>query len=253
VASGTSAAGATRGLRLADLTWIEAERAFARDPIVVIPIGAGAKELGPHLRLDNDLRMADAFAARVLAAADVVIAPTLPYHFYPAFVDYPGSTTLRFETARDLVVDVVRSLAHHGPRRFYALNTGLSTLAPLEAAREIVASEGIALSFTDLSRALAPVEQALLDQEAGTHADEGETSMMLALAPDRVDMSRAVRDIHDRRGPKLTRDPDALGRYSPSGVYGDATLASREKGEALVAAVVRAILADLDAMKTEGA
>jgi len=44
-------------------------------------------------------------------AADVVLAPTIPYHFYPAFVEYPGSTTLRLETARDLVVDVCRSLA----------------------------------------------------------------------------------------------------------------------------------------------
>lgn len=240
-----------RGTRLADLTWLEAERALGADAIVVLPLGAGAKEHGPHLRLDNDLRMAEALAARVLEAADVVVAPALAYHHYPAFVEYPGSTTLRAETARDLVVDVVRSLAHHGPRRFYVLNTGISTLRPLAAARDALASEGIVLRFTDLSRALAAVEREVCAQTAGTHADEAETSMMLVLAPERVDMTKAVRDVHEKRGPLLTRDPAATtGLYSPSGVYGDATLATRAKGERLVAALLAAIVEDLAELRS---
>lgn len=236
--------------RLANLTWVEAERVLTRDVIVVLPLGAAAKEHGPHLRLDNDLRLAEGLTERVLAetAVSVVIAPTLPYHFYPAFVDYPGSTTLRPETARDLVVDICRSLARHGPRRFYVLNTGISTVRPLEAARDDLAQSGIVLRFTDLGKALAPAERAVLQQDAGTHADEGETSMMLVLAPNRVEMGKAVRDIHEKKSPKLTRDPNTPGLYSPSGVYGDATLATRDKGEKLVQAVVSAVLADLQAL-----
>ena len=84
-----------------DLTWLEAERALGPNTIVVLPIGAAAKEHGPHLRLDNDERLAEGYA-RLLAGhdrlTDVVIAPTLTYHFYPAFAEYPGSTTLRLET-----------------------------------------------------------------------------------------------------------------------------------------------------------
>ena len=91
-----------RGTVLADLTWVEAERRLTPDTVVVIPLGAEAKEHGPHLRLDNDARLAAYFRDRILAAADVVVAPTVNYHFYPAFVEYPGSTHLRFETARDL-------------------------------------------------------------------------------------------------------------------------------------------------------
>lgn len=237
-----------RGVVLADLTWIDAEKALSPEAIVVLPLGAAAKEHGPHLRLDNDLRMAEALTARVVRARAVVVAPALTYHHYPAFVDYPGSTTLREETARDLVVDVVRSLAHHGPRRFYVLNTGISTRAPLAAAAEVVAKDGIVLRFTDLGGALRAAEKATLAQPAGTHADEGETSMMLVLAPERVDMTRAVRDIHDRKSFRLTRDPNAPDLYSPTGVYGDATLATAEKGEALVGALVARILADLDAL-----
>ncbi len=243
--------GTRRGIVLADLTWLEAERILTPDTVVVIPLGAGAKEHGPHLRLDNDLRLAERLADRVLAAAYVVVAPSLPYHFYPAFVDYPGSTTLRFGTARDLVVDVCRSLAHHGPRRFYVLNTGLSTMRPLvEAATVLAAEDGIALRFTDLSVALAPFERSLLQQTAGSHADEAETSMMLALSPQRVDMTKAVRDIHEKKPPKFTRDQTAPGLYSASGVYGDATLATREKGDALVDGLLQAILQDLKALET---
>ncbi len=238
-----------RGSVLAELTWLEAEKVLTREAIVVLPLGAAAKEHGPHLRLDNDLRMADGLVRRVLAERDVVVAPALTYHHYPAFVDYPGSTTLREETARDLVIDIVKSLAHHGPRRFYVLNTGISTRAPLAAASEALAREGIVLRFTDLGGALRDAERATLAQPAGTHADEGETSMMLVLAPERVDMSRAVRDIHERKSFRLTRDPSQDALYSPTGIYGDPTLATRAKGEVLVDALVRAILSDLDALR----
>ena len=107
-------------MRLADLTWLEAEAALARDPLIVLPIGAAAKEHGPHLRLDNDLRLAEYWVDRLEHEIGdrILVAPTLAYHFYPAFVEFPGSTSLRVESARDLTVDVVRSFARHGARRF---------------------------------------------------------------------------------------------------------------------------------------
>lgn len=234
---------------LADLTWLEAEMLLTKDAIVVLPIGAGAKEHGPHLRLDNDLRLADYWAKHLRARApDVVIAPTIAYHFYPAFVEYPGSTTLRLETARDMVVDIVRSIARHGPRRFYALNTGVSTIRALEPARELLAREDVTLHFTDVIAALAPIEEELGEQEGGTHADELETSLMLVIAPDRVDMSKAVKDYVPRTEhtkPGLTRDPNGGGTYSPTGVWGDPTLATRAKGERVAAAFVEALVRDI--------
>ena len=121
-----------RGVLLEDLTWVEAESVLKPDTVVVIPIGAESKEHGPHLRLKNDFLLAEYPKRRVLESADVVVAPTVNYHYYPAFGEYPGSTTLRLETARDLLVDICRSLARHGPKRFYALNTGVSTLRALK-------------------------------------------------------------------------------------------------------------------------
>lgn len=250
-ASSAPPAAAARAALLEDLTWQQAEAVLTPDTVVVLPLGAASKEHGPHLRLDNDLRMADYLKRRVLAAppARVVVAPTLGYGFYPAFVSYPGATSLRLETARDLVVDVCRGLARFGPRRFYVLNTGVSTLRALRPAAEVLAQDGITLAYLDLIAALGPIEKQVAQQEGGTHADEIETSMMLYIAPERVDLGRAVRDYHPQRPGGFTRDPGAAtGTYSPTGTWGDPTLATREKGARVVEHLVGVVAAQIRAL-----
>jgi creatinine amidohydrolase len=238
------------GILLQDLTWKEAETALTPDAVVVIPIGAEAKEHGPHLKLRNDFTIAEYLKRRVLERSAVIVAPTLNYHYYPAFVDYPGSTTLRLETARDMAVDICRSLARFGPRRFYALNTGVSTVRALRPAVEILAAEGILLRFTNISTIVEDVEKKVQQQEGGTHADELETSMMLYIDPQSVDMKKAVKDYHPGESP-LSRVPDPKRTYSASGIYGDATLATREKGRVIVEAMVERLLEEIaDLRKT---
>ncbi len=246
---GAGRASSRPGVVLEDVTWMDAEKLLGADTVVVLPVGAASKEHGPHLRLSNDWLLADAFRRRLAETRSVVVAPIVGYNFYPAFTSYPGSTTLRLETARDVVVDVCRSLARYGPRRFYALNTGLSTMRALEPAARTLAAEGILLTYTDWAGALRDTERAVCSQGAGTHADESETSLMLALAPGSVDMSKAVRDVHEQRPGGLVRSPELPGTYSPTGVYGDATLATREKGEKLAAAVMRALEHDVDELR----
>jgi len=212
------------------------------DTVIVIPIGAESKEHGPHLKLKNDWLLAEYFKCAIMKRAAVVIAPTVNYHYYPPFIEYPGSTTLRLETARDLLVDICRSLARFGPRKFYALNTGVSTMTPLELTAEILADEGIDFRYTDMLKLIDPVEAEVKRQKGGTHADEIETSMMLFIAPASVDMSKAVHDYHPSAKGGLTRNPKGEGSYSASGIYGDATLATRQKGEIVVRAVIDGIL-----------
>jgi len=239
-----------KGILLQDLTWLEAEKVLTPQTIVVIPLGAAAKEHGPHLLLKNDLILAEYFTERVRQEANVVIAPTLNYHFYPSFVEYPGSTSLQLNTARDLVIDIVRSLARFGPTKFYVLNTGISTVRALNPARDTLAAEGITLRFTDL-KSIEAVESKIKQQEGGTHADEIETSMILYMKPDAVDMSKAVKD-YSPSGRGLTRDPNnKTGTYSPSGVWGDATLATVEKGKIVTEALVKEILKDIEKLRAE--
>ncbi len=217
------APGPVAGMRLGDMPWTEAEKLLGPDRVVVLPLGAGSKEHGPHLLLGNDQLLADGLAARVLQSRPVAMLPTLTYGFYPAFLEYPGSVSLSFETQRDVVMQVARSIARYGPRRFYVLNTGVSTARPLKAAAEALAGEGILMRFTDIVQAGGAAEAAVRQEKTGTHADEIETP--------------------------LTRDPaSATGHVSPSGVFGDPTLADWRKGREVSEAIVSAVLADIDTL-----
>ena len=237
------------GIQLEELTWVEAEKVLTPATVVVIPLGAESKEHGPHLKLKNDFILAEYLKGRVRERAAVVIAPTINYSYYPAFVEYPGSTSLRLETARDMIVDICRGLARFGPRRFYVLNTGVSTNRALAPAAEILAADGILMRYTDLLKVMEPVEKEVSRQEGGTHADEIETSMVLYMSPGDADMPKAVKDFHPGKG-GLTRDPKKEGMtYSPSGVFGDATLATREKGSIVTEALVEAIVGEVEALR----
>lgn len=246
IAATPAAAQSRPGILLENLTWMEAEKILTPATVVVIPLGAAAKEHGPHLKLNNDWLIADYLKNRILAGADVAVAPTITYSYYPAFIHYPGSTSLSAETARDVVVQIVKTLAAYGPRRFYIANTGISTVEPLQQARDQLARDGIRMSFTNLTEVLRAVEREVSKQEGGTHADEIETSMMLYIAPSMVDMSKAVKDYSGpSRGRPLVRDSTMQGTYSPTGTRGDPTLATRAKGERVVEALVSGILKDI--------
>ena len=235
-----------KGILLEDLTWQEAEARLRPETIVVIPIGAASKEHGPHLKLKNDWLLAEYLKGEVIQSAEVLVAPTVNYNYYPAFLEYPGSVSLRLETARDLMVDICRSLACYGPQRFYALNTGISSIRPLKLAAKILANEGVQLRYTDLPKITESFAAEIKQQEGGTHADEIETSMTLFIAPSTVDMSKAVKDFHPSPAGGLTRNPKGEGAYSASGIYGDATLATRETGETLVRVAVAGILKEIE-------
>jgi creatinine amidohydrolase len=244
-----SQAAPARGVVLEDLTWLEAEKILKPETVVVIPLGAASKEHGPHLKLKNDLILAEYLKRRVQERAAVVIAPTVNYGYYPAFVEYPGSTGLSLETSRDMFVEICRGLARFGPKRFYVLNTGVSTVRALAPAAEILAMEGILLRYTNVLEITKAVEKEVCRQEGGTHADEVETSMILYMSPSDCDMAKAVKDYHPGKG-GLTRDPKKEGMtYSASGVFGDATLATKEKGRIVTEALVEATLREIEELR----
>jgi creatinine amidohydrolase len=232
-----------KSVRLDSLTWVEADSAFKSYAVILIPLGARTKEHGPHLPLKNDYVMAEYLTARVAAEAPVVVMPTLQYGYYPAFLEYPGSVSIDAATFKSFVEDICLSMNGYGFRKFYVLNTGISTLRPLKAAADELAARGIVLRYLNLLDVDAALPAGLLREEGGTHADEEETSIMLYIAPGLVDMSKAVKDYDarpDRKG--LTRDPNGSGSYSPTGIWGDPTLATREKGRVIVEATVREIV-----------
>ena len=228
---------------LENLTWVEAEKALKGYDVALIALGARTKEHGPHLALKNDYVLAEYLMRRVADEVPVVVLPTLQYGYYPAFLEYPGSISIGAETFKNVVMDICRSMHGHGMNKFYVLNTGVSTIGPLAEAEKELAALGITLRSLNILEVDDKLPAGLLKQEGGTHADESETSMMLYIAPETVDMSKAAKDFDPRPGRRgLTPDPLGKGNYSPTGVYGDPTLATKEKGRVIVEATVAEIV-----------
>jgi creatinine amidohydrolase len=241
---------APKGRLLSRMSWVDAKAALTPETVVVIPVGAESKEHGPHLPLDTDFRQAEYFKNRILVEADVVIAPTMNYSFYPAFVEYPGSTSLSLLVARESLLDVIRGIAKFGPRRFYVINIGVSTNRPLAQATALLAREGISLRYLDLTgRTVRALEKQVETQEKGTHADEIETSMMLAIDPSVVDMKKAVVEYMPGASTGvLSLDPKNP-RYNASGIFGDATLATVAKGRIVVDGMSRIIKDEIEELR----
>jgi len=238
-----------QSVNLENLSWIEAEKIMDKYEVVLIALGSRLKEHGPHLPLSNDYIMAEKLKEIIIKEVPTIVLPTLQYGFYPSFLEYTGSVSINEEAFKDFIVDICKSMNGYGKRKFYVLNTGISTLQPLKKAAEELQESGIVLNYLNILEIEIKRNKKLLEQEGGTHADEGETSIMLYLAPEIVNMKKAIKDFdprYDRKG--LTRNPEGPGIYSSTGVYGDPTLATKEKGKILVESIVTTVVSEIEKM-----
>ncbi len=245
------------GAWLEDLTWPEVEARIEADAVVVVPIGAVAKEHGPHLPMNTDYRLARGLANGIAAALPVLIAPVVCFGYYPAFRAYPGSQHLSAATFQALLRELLDGLIAQGARRLAIVNTGVSTEAPIRiVVRDVYAASGVAVHSADI-RNLGNRADAQLQQELGGHGDEAETAMILTLDGDAVRMHRAATDYGNaREAPRtvfytptvFTGDPNSGPDYSATGVRGDPTLATAEKGQIILAAMIEELVAGLRAL-----
>jgi len=212
-----------KGAWLEDLTWPEVKARFDADAVVVVPIGAAAKAHGPHLPLKTDALTARALAQGLIERLPVIAAPVLGFGFYPAFTGFAGSQHLSADTFKAVVRELIRTLRTQGVRRIALINTGVSTETPLdEVAKEV---DVLVLHM----RLLGQAAEALIEHKEGGHADERETSVMLALEPRSVRMDKLVLD----------------GPFEQTGATGDPSRATAFKGERLMAARLDDIVAAL--------
>jgi creatinine amidohydrolase/Fe(II)-dependent formamide hydrolase-like protein len=213
-----------KGVWLEDLAWPEAKARFAADPVVVIPVGAAAKAHGPHLPLKTDALTARALAQVLIERLPVIAAPVLGLGFYPAFSSFAGSQHLHADTFKAVVRELIAGLAAQGARRIALLNTGVSTEKPLDE---------IAAAFDDVlvlhMRLMGRSAEALIDNREGGHADECETSVVLALEPRSVRLDKLALE----------------GPFEATGATGDPTRATAFKGERILAARIDDLVAAL--------
>ncbi len=252
-------------------------RDFARlDPartIAVLPVAA-TEQHGPHLPLSVDTVLADGIVAASLphlpADLSVLFLPTQAVGLSPEHARFPGTLTLKAETLLRLWTDIGESVAAAGVRKLLLFNSHGGQVSVLDlVARDLRARLNLLVYscswFTlPLHDAQGQDLNALFSAEEhrfGIHGGDIETSMMLALAPARVQMSQAQNFVSTAQAraqqfPILGNGRSAkLGwqtqDYHSAGAVGNAAAATAAKGEALVQAAGRALaqlLAELDAL-----
>jgi creatinine amidohydrolase len=193
-------------MQLSMMTWAEAEAAFAKSPLVVVPIGS-TEQHGPNGLIGTDALNAEAVANAVGEATDAVVTPVIAIGMAQHHLAFAGSITLRPSTLIAYVADYVFSLARHGVRRFFFINGHGGNIAPLSTAfSEIYATASLDASGTvprlrcvqhnwyDQKQVRAYGAKVFGDKE-GSHATPSEVALTQHLFPGhikRVDMPPAV-------------------------------------------------------------
>ncbi|MGE0519858.1 MAG: creatininase family protein [Candidatus Binatia bacterium] len=236
---------------LADLTWPELDAALAagRDT-AVLPLGA-TEQHGPHLPFATDTWIADALAERFCARVpEAVRLPALPFGCSAEHGGFPGTLTLRWQSLRAVLTDLVASLARHGFRRVVifsahggndaVLRESVPALSAAACPAELLAFSGIdALALRWLRASAAHGVPAAA---AGHHAGEFETSIVLGLRPAavRIDALRAGRLVRGNEAQDIFYP--SLRTHAPSGVVGDPRAANGVRAGAYLDAWVEALL-----------
>jgi creatinine amidohydrolase len=236
-------------------TWQELGEIVKKQPVAVLPIGS-VEDHGLHLPLDTDNFIIWSICSEAARRADgeVLLLPLIPYGFETHHMDFPGTIDIRMEHLLNFVLDITKSIAHHGFKHILIADGHGSNMPILDlvARRTILETESLCAAFIWPSLAIGEI-RAVRESERGgmSHACELETSVYLHLNGQRVQMDKAAKEMGMARSEFIWSDlvegppvrlMDHWTRFSKSGVNGDPTLATAEKGRIIFEAVVEAFL-----------
>ena len=167
--------------------------ALAPDALLVLPLGT-TEQHGPHLATGTDALIAGVVAERAARAArrpeTILLAPTLAYGASHHHLPFGGTLSLRVTTFGRVLADLLGSAAAAGVRRAFLVNGHGGNVAACRIAVDEAAREHGILAATTLVGQL--VDPAELGEQVAGHAGIFETSVVLALDPDRVRLERAA-------------------------------------------------------------
>lgn len=247
--------GAADEYRYNRLTWPEMNEAIALQKVVLLPVGS-TEQHGPHMPLDVDTFLVESVCLETGRRAPdrVLVLPTVAYGLNLHHIDFPGTIHIEPETFIAFCLNITKSVAYHGFRKILLVNGHGSNgpLADLVARKTVLATHSLCAAtnyFALGMEAFARVQET----PVVAHADEFETSLYLYLASERVQMHKAVagNDVVGRYMSSDSTSPyarfnDRWGRWTRTGVHGDPTAATAEKGRVIFEAVVGRLIELID-------
>ena len=229
----------------------------AQDAIVILPVGS-IEQHGPHLPVEVDALLGEQVAlrtaARIAESQPVVVLPMQWAGLAEHHMSSGGTITLDTRTFLDVIRCICESVVRHGFRRIVLLNGHGGNDTMLKAcADDLTPRLRVPIVSTTYWYGAAEAIAPILEMQASLlHADEAETSMMLALRPELIDPARIALgrtntgpDVNDIVGGGGLHRWRTMRSFTSTGVWGHPEAASAEKGERLLAAIADTLAAKL--------
>ncbi len=241
-------------MNLAEIPWVQAEAALTETTLAIVPVGA-VEVYGPHLPQGSDGLVAQEVARRLAARTNAVVTPLVPVGCSQVLMSFPGTLTVSSAALKAYLGDVCESLIHWGIHRILFMNGHAGNVPVIaELAREYGA-RGVQCAQVDWWRAVYRAASDIPDtgELASGHAGEVCTSVLMAVRGDLVQPEKMVKETPQRglaaKFPEVLQYDRPYREVTASGVIGDPTTASRDKGEAMI----ERFLARVEAFLTEWA
>lgn len=215
------------------LTWAELPQTIeSAHDAAILPIGA-TEQHGPHMGTGMDYVLADILCRAVSEVTAVPMLPTMPYGCSIGHSQrWPGTLAVQPITLINMIKDIGDWAYHSGIRRLFIVNTHVTNAAPLRCALEMLRAEhdDMMVAVFNSAHISARVKQFHFADGDDWHANDAETSLMLAKAPDMVRPALLNEaDDPDRTDGLVFSHP--VNRTSTNGVTGKPSISTAEKGQ----------------------
>ncbi len=236
------------GSRWADLTGMnmllenmkfsEVQEYLENKKSIILPFGS-MEQHGPHLPLGTDTILAAHIANEAGKRTNTIVAPALSVGFSPGLhTKFPGTISIGAQTYISFVLDVFESVIGSGFRDLLVITGHGMNIHPLKTAMLDYLNNhnarAIVLGYWELEDVAKYVEEG-----DGVHCTILETSMMLYLSPDLVEMEKG---INEYRKARFLLGSSEIKQISNSGVIADTLKSSREKGQLIFEAAVNGLI-----------
>jgi creatinine amidohydrolase/Fe(II)-dependent formamide hydrolase-like protein len=253
-----SPSGDGRTYLLSELTWPEAQRRLKEVDIALLPVGA-TEQHGPHLPLETDAFDADYLARQVAAQCSdpkPLVLPLISYGVSYHHEDFPGTLSVSPDTLSRLVYDVGMSAVKHGITKLVVINGHAGNTPALKFAAQMVNRDAHVFTCVESGETSDTDILAVTETPNDVHAGEVETSTSLATRPHLVKMSEVEKFVPefssrflDFSSKRSVEWYARTAKISASGVLGDPTRASREKGEKIWSIMIRNLVEFVEDLK----
>ena len=219
--------------------WVDVARRIEDGTLAVLALGA-CEQHGAHLPLTTDTDMAHGVSKRLAEELDALLLPPIAYGDAWTASAYPGTISISPRTLQAMMEDIGHELLRMGVQGLVIVNGHFGNREPMLLAARALTTAGLPVCHLDYPRLERLAGEICDSQPAGPgfyHADEVETAIMLAVAPEGVDMERAEPSYPDFP-PTFGSEPMQFRDFNPSGVFGDPRPATAAKGEALIAGIL---------------